>query len=64
MLTFGSAKNNLLLTDVVPSMSQLLDNSKPVQTRISESAASPPYPKTAYQWLVEVLDGLIDVQTW
>jgi len=41
-------------------MPQLLDNSKPLQTRISESAVSPPYPETAYQWLVEVLDGLID----
>ena len=60
MSTFGSAKNNLLLTDIVPSMPQLLDNSKPVQTRISESATSPTYPETAYQWLVEVLDGLID----
>ena len=60
MSTFRFAKNNLLLTDIVPSMPQLLDNSKPLQTRISESAVSPPYPETAYQWLVEVLDGLID----
>ena len=60
MSTFRFAKNNLLLTDIVPSMPQLLDNSKPVQTRTSEPAVSPPYPKTAYQWLVEVLDGLID----
>ena len=35
MLTLGSAENNLLLTDVVPNMPQLLDNSKPVQTRTS-----------------------------
>ena len=56
----GSLKQNLPLTDIVPSMPQLLDNSKPVQTRTSEPAASPPYPETAYQWLVEVLDGLID----
>ena len=60
MSTFRFEKNNLLLTDVVPSMPQLLDNSKPLQTRISESAVSPPYPETAYQWLTEVLDGLID----
>ena len=60
MLTFGSAKNNLLLTDIVPNMPQLLDNSKPVQTRTSESIVPPPYPETAYQWLAEVLDGLID----
>ena len=60
MLTFGSAKNNLLLTDIVPNMSQLLDDSKPLQTRTSEFAVSPPYPETAYQWLAEVLDGLID----
>ena len=60
MSTFRFAKNNLLLTDVVPSMPQLLDNSKPLQTRTSEPAISPPYPETAYQWLVEVLDELID----
>ena len=55
-----SLKQHPLLTDVVPSMPQLLDNSKPVQTRTSAPAVSPPYPETAYQWLVEVLDGLID----
>ena len=60
MLTFGSAKNNLLLTDVVPSISQLLDNSKPLRTRLSEPVIPPPYPERAYQWLTEVLDGLID----
>ena len=60
MSTFRFGKNNLLLTDVVPSMPQLLDNSKPVQTRTSEPAVPSPYPETAYQWLVEVLDGLID----
>ena len=60
MLTFGSAKNNLLLTDVVPSMSPLLDNSKPLRTRLSEPVIPPPYPERAYQWLTEVLDGLID----
>ena len=59
MSTFRFAKNNVLLTDVVPSMPQLL-NSKPVQTRTSAPAVSPPYPETAYQWLAEVLDGLID----
>lgn len=60
MSTFGSAKNNLLLTDIVPNMPQLLDNSKPLQTRTSEPVVPPPYPETAYQWLAEVLDGLID----
>lgn len=60
MSTFRFAKNNLLLTDIVPSIPQLLDNSKPLQTRISEPAVPPPYPETAYQWLTEVLDGLID----
>lgn len=59
MSTFRFAKNNLLLTDIVPSMPQLLDNAKPLQTRTSEPAVPPPYPETAYQWLVEVLDGLI-----
>ena len=60
MLTSGSAENNLLLIDVVPSMPQLLDNAKPLQTRASEPAVPAPYPETAYQWLVETLDGLID----
>ena len=60
MSTFGFAENNLLLTDVIPSMPQLLDNSKPLQTRTSEHTVSPPYPETAYQWLVKVLDGFID----
>ena len=60
MSTSGFAGNNLLLIDILPSMSQLLDNSKPLQTRASEPAVSPPYPETAYQWLAEVLDGLID----
>ena len=60
MSTFGFGKNNLLLTDVVPSMPQLLDNSKPLQTRISEPAVPPSYPETAYQWLAGVLDRLID----
>ena len=41
-------------------MPQLLDNSKPLKTRTSESVVPPPYPETAYQWLVKVLDGLID----
>ena len=60
MLTSELMQNHLLLTDIVPNMPQLLDSSKPLQTRISEPAASPPYPETAYQWLAEVLDGLID----
>ena len=60
MSTFKFAENSLLLTDIVPNMPQLLDSSKPLQTRTSEPVASPPYPETAYQWLAEVLDGLID----
>ena len=60
MSTSGFAENKLSLTDVVPSMPQLLDSSKLLQTRASEPAVSPPYPETAYQWLVKVLDGLID----
>ena len=55
-----SVKQNFLSTDIIPSMPQLLDNSKPLQTRTSEPAVPPPYPETAYQWLVKVLDGLID----
>ena len=60
MLTSKLTENNFLLTDIVPSMPQLLDNAKPLQTRTSEPAVSPPYPETAYQWLVGALDGLID----
>ncbi len=60
MLTSELMENHLVLTDVVPSMPQLLDNSQPLQTRASEPAVPPPYPETAYQWLVETLDGLID----
>ena len=60
MSTFRFGKNNLLLTDIVPSMPQLLDNSKPLQTRTLKPDAAPPYPETDYQWLVEALDGLID----
>ena len=59
MPIFRFGKNNLLLTDIVPSMPQLLDNSKPLQTRTSEPAVPPSYSEKAYQWLVEVLDGLI-----
>ena len=55
-----SGKQNFLFTDVIPSMPQLLDNSQPLQTRASEPAIPAPYPETAYQWLVETLDGLID----
>ena len=60
MSTVRFGKNNLLLTDIVPSMPQLLDNAKPLQTRTSQPTVPPPYPETAYQWLVKVLDGLID----
>ncbi len=60
MLTSELMENHLLLTDVVPSMPQLLDNAKPLRTRTSEPAIPPPYPETAYQWLADVLDGLID----
>ena len=60
MSIFKFAKNNFLLTDIVPSMPQLLGSSKPVQTRTSELVVPLPYPETVYQWLVEVLDGLID----
>ena len=41
MLTSGLTENNLLLTDIVPSMPQLLDNSKLLQTRTSQSAVPP-----------------------
>ena len=60
MLTSGFSESSLLITDIVPSMPQLLNNSKPLQTRTSKSVVPPPYAETAYQWLVETLDGLID----
>ena len=60
MLTSELMENHFVLTDIVPSMPQLLDSAIPLQTRASEPAVPPPYPETAYQWLVETLDGLID----
>ena len=60
MLTSRLTENNFLLTDIVPSMPHLLDNSKPIQTRTSEPAVPSPHPETAYQWLARVLDELID----
>ena len=44
----------------VPSMSQLPDNSKPLQTRTSQPTVLPSYPESDYYWLVEVLDALIE----
>ena len=60
VLTPGFKEHNLVLTDVVPSMSQLLDSSKPLQTRTSKPIIPPPYPESAYQWLVEALESLIE----
>ncbi|MCG9133104.1 tetratricopeptide repeat protein [Candidatus Poribacteria bacterium] len=52
------------LRDVIPSESQLFQRSEPIQIqgqiRLSASTVSTTYPESAYQWLVEVLDGLID----
>ena len=44
----------------VPSMSQLPDNSKPLQTRISQPTVLLSYPESDYHWLVVVLDKLIE----
>ena len=44
----------------MPSMSQLLDNSKLLQTRNSQATVRPRYPESDYNWLVGVLDELIE----
>ena len=44
----------------VPSMSQLPDNSKPLQTRTSRPTVLHSYPESDYHWLVAVLDELIE----
>ena len=42
------------------SISQLLDNSKPLETQTSQSTVHPSYPESNYHWLVGVLDKLIE----
>ncbi|MYK16951.1 tetratricopeptide repeat protein, partial [Candidatus Poribacteria bacterium] len=44
----------------IPSMSQLLDNAKLLQTRTSQPPVLPSYPENDYHWLVGVLDKLIE----
>ena len=44
----------------VPSMSQLLDNSKVLQTQSSQPAVLPCYSESDYHWLLGVLDALIE----
>ena len=50
--------------DVIPSGFQLLDKSEPIQNQVQIRLLAPTvpitYPESAYQWLTEVLDGLID----
>ena len=55
----GSLEWNFRLTDQMPSMSQLPENSKPLQTRNLETTALPSYPESDYHWLASVLDELI-----
>jgi tetratricopeptide (TPR) repeat protein len=50
-----------VLTDVIPSSSQLFESFEPLQIRVPTPTVSKTYPESAYQWLVEVLDGVIDV---
>ncbi len=59
MLTSKLMENHLVLIDIVPRMSQLLNNTKPLQTRISEPTVPPPYLESAYHWLAKALDELI-----
>ena len=44
----------------IPSMPQLLDNSKLLETRTSQSTVLPLYAESDYHWLVGVLDKLIE----
>ena len=50
--------------DVIPLRPQSFESSEPIQIqiqiRLSVSAVPTIYPESAYQWLVGVLDGLID----
>ena len=50
-----------VLTDVIPSSSQLFESFEPLQIRVPTPTVSKTCPESAYQWLVEVLDGLIDL---
>ena len=52
--------DNLLLTDIVPSRTQLLDGAAPVQTLLSETREPPPHSGDDYDWLSEVLEQLTD----
>ena len=51
-------------SDVIPSSFQLFASSEPIQIQLHIHRSVPiesiTYPASAYQWLVEVLDGLID----
>ena len=60
MLAYRLSDNNLLLVDVILNRSQLLDNTKPLQKRTLQSAALRLYSESAYHWLAQVLDSLID----
>ena len=60
LLPLGSLEWNLSLTDQIPSISQLSDNSEPIQTRTAAHVVSSSYPESDYHWLVEVLDELIE----
>ena len=53
-----------VLSDVIPNGSQLFASAEPIQIQTHIHRSDPivftTYPESAYQWLVEVLDGLID----
>ena len=44
----------------IPSIPQLLDNSKQLQTRTSQPAVPLLYAESDYHWLVGVLDAFIE----
>ncbi|MYG07836.1 hypothetical protein F4167_14725, partial [Candidatus Poribacteria bacterium] len=60
----GPLKLDTALSDVTLIGSQLIQRSEPiqiqVQIRLSASTVLTTYSESAYQWLVGVLDGLID----
>ena len=60
----GPLELDTALSDVTLSGSQLFQRSEPiqiqVQIRLSASTVPTTYSESAYQWLVGVLDGLID----
>lgn len=57
-------RSDFALSDAISSSTQLFASSEPIQIQLPIHRSVPiesiTYPASAYQWLLEVLDGLID----